>query len=458
MLESILEPKLQIPEERKRFDNAALRKLIIPIIIEQFLAVLVGMVDTLMISYAGEEAVSGVSLVNQFNTVFITFFSSLAAGGAVVASQYMGTKDRRKGSLAAGQLLMFVTLFSLCIMALLLLFGTELFDALFRTVEEGVRDSGLTYLAITACSFPFLAIYNACAGLYRSMGKTREVMLVSLGMNLVNVAGNAIGVFALHAGVRGVAYPSLISRGLAALVMLVLVHKKTNPLYVEPSCIFRWEGSMLARILRIAIPGGIEGGLFQLSKLVISALIADYGTVQIAAYGIGQSFWGIGSLFCIGMGPAFITIVGQYMGAGDVEGARYYMKKLLRITFAGAIIWNIVAFLVTPLFLLLYNISNETKTLVLIIVLIHNGFNGLIAPMSFSLANGLQAAGDVKYTMAAAIFATVVMRTLLSILMGSILGWGVIGTTIAMVCDWAIKAALVMIRYGSGKWTTKKVI
>lgn len=123
MLEKLIEPKTQIPEERKRFSNAAMWALIVPIIVEQFLALLVGIADTLMISHAGEAAVSGVSLVNQLNNVFILVFSALASGGAVVASQYVGIRDQKSGDTAASQLVMITTLISIGMEALVLLLG-----------------------------------------------------------------------------------------------------------------------------------------------------------------------------------------------------------------------------------------------------------------------------------------------------------------------------------------------
>ena len=221
-LRKLIEPRNPIPLSRQRFDNRALAKLILPIIGEQFLVVLVGMADTLMVSYAGEAAVSGVSLVDQLNNVFILVFTALASGGAVVASQYVGRGDRENGEAAAGQLVMSVTAVAVLLTAVTLLAGQPIFRALFGAVEPAVHEAGMEYLRITACSFVPLAVYNACAGLYRSMGKTRELLYVSIAMNAINVAGNAIGVFALHAGVAGVAYPTLLSRVFAAVVMLII--------------------------------------------------------------------------------------------------------------------------------------------------------------------------------------------------------------------------------------------
>lgn len=458
VLNLIFEPRQQIPKERRRFDNRALFALILPIVIEQFLALLVGIADTFMISYAGEAAISGVALVTQLDNVFIVIFSAMATGGSVIISQYVGTKDRENGIRAASQLLMIISLVALVIAAFILILGKQVFSLLFGSVEPNVLSSGVLYMKISAASFVFLGIYNACAGAYRSMGDTRSVMYVAIAMNAINIAGNAVGVFLLRAGVAGVAVPSLISRIFAAAVMLVRVTRADSFIRVRVREVFRWNGSMIRRIFRIALPSSVENGLFMLAKLVISSEVATFGTVQIAAYGVSQSFWSMSALFCLAMGPAFITVIGQYMGAGDIEGAEYYMKKLLRITFAGAILWNAFFYGVMALMLMGYNLSSEAAHFVMILVLIHNVFNGLFCPISFALSNGLRASGDARYSMYATIASSVVIRMALSLLLGQTLRMGVVGVALAMVCDWLSKAAFIWIRYRSGKWKSFKVI
>ena len=454
----IFEPRTQIPEEQKKFDNRALFALILPIVIEQFLALLVGIADTFMISYAGEAAVSGVALVTQLDNVFIVIFSAMATGGSVIISQYVGMKDQERGVRAASQLLMIISLIAIVIAAFILTLGNHVFALLFGSVDAPVHDAGVLYMKISASSFLFLAIYNACAGTYRSMGDTRSVMYVAIAMNIINIAGNAIGVFLLHAGVAGVAVPSLISRIFAAIVMLVKVTRPDSFIRIKLKEVFRWNGSMIRRIFRIAIPSSVENGLFMLAKLVISSEVATFGTVQIAAYGVSQSFWSMSALFCLAMGPAFITVIGQYMGAGDIPGAEYYMKKLLRITFIGAIAWNAFFYGVMALMLMAYNLSSEAAGYVMILVLIHNVFNGLFCPISFALSNGLRASGDAKYSMYATIASSVIIRMALSFLLGVTLKMGVVGVALAMVCDWLSKAIFIWIRYKSGKWKQFKVI
>lgn len=458
IISRLIEPKQQISEERKLFSDRALSALILPIVVEQLLALLVGIADTLMVSYAGEAAVSGVSLVNQLNNVFILVFSALASGGAVIASQYVGSKDFENGIKASSQLLMITTLISVAMMGIALVFRTGLLQLLFGEVEPDVMDACVTYLVLSAWSFPFLAVYNACAGLFRSMNKSDVVMNISLIMNGINVVGNAVGIFVLHAGVAGVAVPSLISRTFAAIAMLILVKNQKNMLYVKAKDVFAWDGKMLKRILHVALPNGVENGLFQISKVALSSIVALFGTSQIAANGVAQSFWSVASLFCIALGYAFVTVIGQCMGNRDVEAADYYQKKLLKITYLGGFVWNILILAATPLVLGLYSLSDETVRYVLILVAMHNATNILLAPPAFSLANGLRAAGDIRYTMFADVFATVICRVFFSMLFGVWMGMGVIGVCLAMVMDWLIKTSLIAGRYKSMKWTKFKVI
>ena len=482
----LTEPAVTIPDERKLFSNHDLKILIIPLFLEQLLEVLVGVSDTFMVSYAGEAAVSGVSLVNMFNTVFIFLFSALAAGGAVVVSQYIGSRDEKNGNLSAGQLVMISAVFSAAVMIFSLALKLQLLRLLFGEVDRDVMEACVTYLQISAYSYPAIAVYNAGAAIYRSMGKTNVTMVISLAANGLNIVGNAVGVFVLHAGVAGVAYPSLIARTFSAVVILCLcfgsprgAERKLpdgrqgeqgsgtedeaaagSPVRVRLKWknIFRWDGGMVRRILGIAVPNGIENGLFQLVKVALSSITALFGTVQIAANGVAQSFWSVAALMGTALGLAFVTVIGQCMGAGDTDAAEYYMKKLLRITVLASVLWNALILLATPFVLKGYALSDEAADLVAILVLIHNFFNALFYPFSGALANGLRAAGDVKFTMYVSIFSTIGCRVVFSILFGIWLDLGVTGIALAMCLDWMIRAAFFWIRFRRGKWKEFRVI
>lgn len=458
MIGKLIEPKKAIPEERKIFSDMDLKKLIVPLFLEQLLAVLVGVADTFMVSYAGEAAVSGVSLVNMFNTVFIYLFSALAAGGAIVVSQYIGSRDQENGNLSSGQLMMASAVFSIGIMVFVLIFNERLLRLLFGEVDGDVMEACVTYLRISAYSYPALAIYNAGAAMHRSMGKTNVTMYLSAASNGINVVGNAIGVFLLRAGVAGVAYPSLIARVFSAAVITWMCFNRKNLVWLEWKKVFCRDGNMIRRILGIAIPNGIENGLFQLAKVALSSITALFGTVQIAANGVAQSFWSVAALMGTAMGLAFVTVIGQCMGANDRDAAEYYMRKLLRLTFVTSIIWNGLILAVSPLVLKGYALSAEAASLVVILILIHNVFNAVFYPLSGALSNGLRAAGDVKFTMYISLASTVAGRVVFSVILAVWLNMGVIGIALAMCLDWGIRALVFWVRFVRGSWKKFSVI
>lgn len=440
------------------FSNRDLKAMIVPLFLEQLLVMLVGIADTLVISYAGEAAVSGVSLVNQFNTIFIYLFTALASGGAVVISQYIGSGKQDDAGEASSQLLMFSTCFSILIAGLVLIGNERILHLMFGRVEDSVMQACVTYLRISAYSYPALAIYNSGAAVYRSLGKTSVTMYLSVASNVINVVGNIIGVFVLRAGVAGVAYPSLIARTFSAAAITVLCFRSRNAVVYRKKWIFQWNGGMMKRILGIAIPNGLENGIFQLVKVALSSIVALFGTYQIAANGVAQSIWSLAALAGVAMGPVFITVIGQCMGNRDMEAAEFYFKKLTRITLLISSGWNLLIFVLTPVFLQFYSLSPEAKQLVIWLVLIHNVFNAVAYPFSGALSSGLRAAGDVKFTMYVSIASTIAGRLVLSYVFGILFHMGVIGIAIAMVCDWSIRAVIFCFRQKSGKWREFQVI
>lgn len=447
-----------LSRERQIFTNAALKAMIIPLLIEQLLQVVVGLADTMMVSYAGEAVVAGVGLDTMVYTIFIYLFTAIAAGGAVVVSQYIGSKEMGNAGLAASQIFHLAGVLSVVCMVLMLLFGSELLMAMYPSTEPATMEACKTYMRIVALSFPANALYNAGVAIYRSMGKTRVTMWVSLAANLINVIGNAIGIFVFHAGAAGVAWPTTVSWFVAAIVMMALCLREREGVAVHPQQMLKLDGAMARRILGVAIPNSVENTLFQAAKVVLGMLVATFGTSQIAANTTGQTFWSVAACMGISMGTVFITVVGQCIGSGDTEAAEWYIRKLTRLSLVLATVWNIIVMALTPILLPLYDLSDETKRFILIIVAIHNLFSALVQPFSGPLSSGLRAAGDVKFTMWASIFATVVCRIFLSFILAKWLGLGVIGIAIAMVLDWCIKAVMDIWRFRSGKWKDRKLI
>jgi putative MATE family efflux protein len=444
--------------EAKYFSDEMLRQMIVPLFLEQFLVLLVGMIDTLVVSYAGEAAVSGVSLVNQFNNIFLNLFAALAAGGAVVTSQYIGRgKDELAGE-SASQLLTASLVFSVGVTIPVLLFGRSLMRLLFGRVADDVMSACMVYLRITALSYWSMAVYNAGAAMYRSIGDTKTTMLISLVTNVINLAGNLIGVFILHAGAAGVAWPTTISRIVSGVWITALCLRRNQKVRYRVHWILRWNRGLMKMILGIAVPNGVENGTFNLVKVGVSSIVALFGTYQIAANGVAQTIWSMSSVMGNCMGTIYLTVIGQCMGARDADAADYYFHKLLRVSIKLSTAWNLFIIAILPLILRFYALGPETRSLVVILVVIHDSLNTFIFPCSGPLGNGLRAAGDVRFTMAVAVISTAGGRLILSYLFGVVCGLGVIGITLAMCADWSVRAVIYLYRLRSGRWKNFQVL
>ncbi len=443
--------KLGIEQKNYLFSNTDLRKLILPLILEQALAITVGMADTMMISSVGEVAVSGVSLVDMINMLLFSVFSALATGGAVVVSQNIGARKLDEAKKAAKQLLAVVLFFSIVIAALTVIFRKGFLGLLFGKIEADVMDAAIIYLVISSISFPFLGVYNACAALFRAMGKTDITFKVSVLGNIINVVGNAVCIFIFHMGVAGVAIPSLISRAVMGSVLYALLRKPSYEIYFDKER-FRLDMGIVNKILYIGIPSSIENGLFHLGRVVVVSIISGFGTIQIAANGVANSLDSIGCIMGMAMNLAMITVIGQCVGADDKEQIKYYMKKLLVISYIGFSVINIPLLLGLNGVLTLYGLGAETTRLAYILVMIHNGAAMLLWPMAFVFPYMLRACNDIRFPMVASIFSMFTFRFGFSLILGVHFGLGAIGVWIAMVIDWVFRIICFAARYLHRDW------
>lgn len=440
------------------FSNESLKKLIIPIFMDQILIIIASIIATMMISYAGEAAVSAVSLIDMINMLLINVLAALTAGGAVIVSQYIGFRDKNKSCIAASQLFTIATIISIGIMGFVFIFHKPLSKILFGNVDHNVMNLAITYFVIYSISYPFLSIYDSGAALFRSIGNSRVPMIVSIAMNAINIVGNAIGIFVFNAGVVGIAISIIISRAFAALVMVYLSLNKKNKVFISFSQIFTIKRDMIIKILNIAIPNGIENGIVQLGRILLISIIALFGTDQIAANGITNSLVMISISFATAMNIAIVSVIGQCVGAGDYAQADFYTKKLLKITYIGTIVISLAEILLLPWILNLYTLSAEVTNLTYILVIIHNCLAIIFWPLSFTLPNSLRASGDVRFTMIVSISSMFILRISFGYILGIIFNLGVIGVWLAMGVDWMLRSIIYVLRFKNGKWREFKVI
>ena len=448
------------------FSKKDLQKLIIPLIIEQFLGISVGMFDTIMISSLGESAVSGVSLVDMLNVLMINIFAALATGGAVICAYELGKikklmeqdtsvkNDFPGARSAAKQLLIVLLVASILVAGLALFFRVGLLRLCFGAIEDDVMANALTYFVISAISYPFIAIYNGLAALFRTMGNSKITMIASFFMNLLNICGNALFIYVFNWGVAGAAWSTTISRFLGMLLLFVIISNKNHEIYINLREKFRLDFHVMKKILGIGIPGSLENSVFQLGRILVISMIAGFGTAQVAANAVANNLDSLGCIPGQALGLAVVTVVGQCIGAGDYDSARQYEQKLLKFAYLSMAVVNILILVSLPLSLKLYNLTKETLELAAILVILHDGFAMIFWPTAFVLPNALRAAQDVRFTMVVSIFSMIAFRIFFSWVIGVRFGMGIIGVWIAMIIDWVFRGGLFIWRVRSGRWLT----
>lgn len=434
------------------FSNADLRKLIVPLIIDQFLQAFVGLADSIMVASVGEAAVSGVSLIDTIMVLILNIFTALATGGAVIAGQFLGKKRDEMACKSTNQLISFTLKASLVVMLLCYLGRNFITHVVFGKIEADVMYNCNVYMMIVFASIPMTALYNAGAAIYRAMGNSAVAMKISMLMNAINLGGNALLIFVFHRGVEGVAIPTLVSRTVACVIMMFLMNNQKHTLHLYHPFSFKTDWALLKKILYIGVPNGLENSMFQLGKILVLSIVTSFGTASIAANAVSNNVATFAILPGMSVGFAILTVGAQCVGAGDYEQVRYYTKKLMKIVYVSLFAANILVVLAVPYIIRIYGLSAEASQYAHKILIYHSICAVTIWPLSFSLPNTLRAAADVTYTMILSIISMWIFRIGFSVVLGVYCHMGVFGVWVAMTIDWLFRAVCFSIRYLRGKW------
>ena len=445
-------------EQQHIFTNKMLRNLLVPVIFEQVLNSLMGTVDTMMVSNVGSAAISAVSLVDSINVLVIQAFSALAAGGAIICSQYIGQKNHEMANKSARQVLFIITAISVAVTALCLIFRMPLLQLIFGKVEADVMTASRVYFFYTALSFPFIALYDAGASIFRSQGNTRGPMIVSVISNGINIGGNAILIWVFHMGVAGAAIATLASRVFCAVVVLWQLRLDRQPIVVKDYYQIRPDGKMIGRILSLGIPSGVENSMFQLGKLSIQSSVSTLGTTAIAAQAMTNILENLNGIAAIGVGIGLMTVVGQCLGAGRKDEAVYYIKKLCVLAEIVIIVSCLLVFALTIPITKLGGMEPESAKMCFHMVTWITIVKPIVWVMGFVPAYGLRAAGDVKFSMITSCTTMWVFRFCLCVYLIRFQGFGPMAVWIGMFTDWTIRGIIFGIRFHSRKWLNHKVV
>lgn len=450
-------------ENKMLFSRRDLLNIVLPLIIQQVLAVTIGMVDSMMVSYAGEAAVAGVSLVNTLDVLLVVSFTSLVTGGSVVVSQFLGKKDLAAARSASKQLLYVSTGIALIITTAVLLFRGPLLTVLFGDAKEDVMESAQGYFFFVAISFPFLAIEGGVAAIFRVMGNSVVSMYVSVGMNLINVAGNALLIMGFGMGAVGAAIATLVARIAGSAVLLILIRNRKNVIYIDDILSYRPDIGVIRKILQIGIPNGIENSMFQFGKLLTQSLISSMPTYAIAANAVANTLANFQYMPGTAFSNTMITVVGRCIGAGEKEQAKKYTRVLTFSTYVS--LWAIVigTFILSSAVIGMYDLSTEAGELANELIIYHAICAAAIWPVAFTLPASFRAASDVRFPLVVSMFSMWAFRVALSYVFSlesvtvfghtfAGLGMGAMGVWVAMTVDWLFRAILFVYRHFSGRW------
>lgn len=433
--------------------------MIWPLVIDQLLIVLMGIIDTVMVAYLGEEAVGGVSLADSINVVLLQAFSFLAAGGAVVCSQFLGKRDNKSARSAARQLIYTVAALSGLLSLVMLAARSAVFHGIYGHIEPGIMVQAEKYFFFTAMSYPFIALSTAGSALYRSMGNSHVGMWISFLVNILNVLGNALFIFVFKWGVAGAALSTLLSRFAAAAVLLGMLYRaRGTPITLEGIFRVHVDMPLIKRILKVGVPNGVEGAIFQVGKLALSRLVSTFGTPAIAGYAVTNIIMTIGNLPGLAVATAMMPVVGQCVGAGDTKGAVRYTKKLILLSYFIMGILNLGFILFMPVFFGFFRLSPESLGIARQGGLIFCTAAIFIWNFAYCLPYALRASGDAAYTMIVATLAMWFVRVGFAYVLARFFGVGVVCVWVSMVCEWLVRGCFFLFRWKSGKWKEKRLV
>ncbi len=450
---------LKLPEG-SRFSNRDLIIFILPVLFEQFMMAGLGIADTFMVSYLGESALAGVALVNRIDNFAKQFFLALAQGGSVILSMYIGAEDKKNARIAMKSNIRIVFSIGLAIMAVMVLFSTQILDLLYGNAEAEVLAYSNSYFNITALSYPLIALYYSASASFRAMGESRVPFIASVSMMSINLVLKYIFIFLLELDVVGAALSTLIAMGIVGITLLImLARKKKNGVYLETLFEPKLHGGTIKRILSVSVPNGIEQGMFQLGALLIAGLISGLGTDAINADQIARNITPLIHSVGAGFAAAMMMVIGQCMGAGKPEEATMYTKHILKLDYLMTI-GDGILFLtfLKPIISIFPNLSEQTVKYTYAIAVLYIISSCIAYPTSFAVASALRGAGDTKFVMVVASLSMFLFRIGAAYIFAKFMGFGVIGAWMAMVSDWVIRSIIFIIRFKQGKWKRKKVI
>ncbi len=425
-------------------------KLTIPLFLESLLGILISNVDQLMLSAHSQEAVAASGNAGQLSWILILFFQVLSTAALILITQYKGAGEEERARVIYPLTLIVNSAIGI-VVSLVSVFGIEPLLKLMNISDSVTFEYAKIYMQIAGVSFLFVAISNCFSVFLKANAVVKEVVVVSVIANLLNVVGNGIGLFVLDMGVAGVAYSTLISRFVGMLLIVLLFYRKVGRIYFSALC-----GSnpfaLLGQLLRIGVPSAGENISYDMAQLVVMAFVNMMGIAAINAKVYVSMVVQFAYLFCMATSQAMQIVEGYQIGAGNKEEAERVVYKSLKSGIIVSVFITLIIYLLSDFIIGIFpsadaEVLQIAKQLLLIEVFLEIG-----RVINITMVRALQTAGDVK----APVIVNIIFTWGISVAFGYIFGvtfmWGIVGVWIAAAADEIVRGIILIARFRRGKW------
>ena len=434
-------------------------KLAWPSVVELTLTQLASMVDLMMVGGLGAWALTSIGLTVQPKFLLMTIFMAMNVGATAMVARYKGAGDQKKANLILRQALMITLIISLVSSIIGYIFAEKL--VLFMgAAEEKTLEGGTIYLKIQMVGFTFMALTSTITATLRGVGNSRTAMIYNLIANVVNVVLNYLLIEG-HYGfprleVAGASLATIIGQFVAFVLALIYIMKEAQYLHLRFSDGFKPDTKSLKQIMTIGAPALLEQLLMRAGVIIYVKTIAGLGTVAYAVHQICMSIQAMSFMNGQGFAVSATSLTGQSLGKNRFDMAHAYVHRTRRLGMSVSIILGLIFIFWGGKIVSLYNddaaiIAQGARIMM---------FVGLTQPLQssqFILSGALRGAGDTKAIAIITFITVLLIRPFFAVYLINAWHMGLEGAWFAFIADQAIRSALVLLRYNSGKWKSIKV-
>lgn len=444
-------------------------KIAVPVFTEQLFITSIGILNTIIASGLGKQAISAIGTVDSFNNIIIFFFNSLAVGGTAVVAQYMGQKNHAEVREAANQAIFSSIAISFLVTLIAGVFRYDIMLFLIGKAERQVVDYSIAYFGITLFNYPLTAFSFVASGILRSTGKQDKPMKINIIINIINVILSYLLIYGVSVhnvhmnvriqgmGVKGAAVGITISRLIGVILFIYALTGQSHIISLKAIKTLKINLQMQKTILGIGFPAGIESFLFNIGKFVQQIFVISLGTASLAANTIS---WSVFTLLII-PGNAFsivaVTMVGVFSGMREYDEAKKVNLYLVKLGMVCNFVISLFAFPLSSFIASAYSRDAEVVRITSELIRVNAVVIPILWPLSFIVPSGLRGAGDSTFTMIVSTASLWFFRVFIGYILSIVLRFGIIGLWAAMYCDWVVRALVFYLRWTRGKWMVRKI-